>query len=130
MKHQPDSAKELAARSFLEREHAVAEEPPVHGHPADRGRGPGHIDGRGTDPSHDLLIAVGAMQSLPVAVAPLAEQEALRLDLVHAGHSRARESARFVSSTSRAICAESSPGLAKAISSRRRLMKRTSTASP
>ena len=73
MKHQPDPAKELAARSFLEREHTVAEEPPVHGHPAARGRGPRHIDGRGADPSHDLLIAVGAVQSLPVAVAPLAE---------------------------------------------------------
>src|SRR2546426_12498064 len=102
----------------------------MHGHPADRCRGRRHVESRRTDPPHDLGIAVGAMQRVPVAVAPLAKQEALRVDLVEGGHARSRDSARFVSSTSRAICAESSAGLAKAISSRKRFIELTPTPPP
>src|SRR5207247_4289698 len=67
----------------------------------------------------------------PVPFAPLTQQQAFGLDFdLAALRGFAYFSARFVSLTSRAICAESSAALAKASSSRSRFTNATSTSSP
>jgi hypothetical protein len=98
MEHQPDAPDDLSAGALLDREHPVPQKAPVHRHPPYGGSGRGKV-GRGCpDPTHDLGVAVGAMQAMPIAVAPLPQEEALSLDLVER-----HQSALRVSSTSRAI---------------------------